>query len=183
MNELLTMLSGGDLRSDGRANEVAEQVIRKPKLLGKLAEGLNESNDVVRARIAHALERNSRINPELLRGLLPSLVEIADRDEVPMVKWHIAMILGNMKLTGKELNLATSTLFRLLKDESVFAKAWAISSLTLIGRRNPSRRGKIMNEIRACQRERSIAIRTRVRMALDFLNDKNKPISPSWLKS
>jgi hypothetical protein len=56
MNELLTMLSGGDLRYDGRANEVAEQVIKRSKLLGKLTEGLNESNGVIRARTAHALE-------------------------------------------------------------------------------------------------------------------------------
>jgi hypothetical protein len=60
MNTLLQKLSGGDLRSDGRADEVAEEVTRNPRLLGQLFEGLSEHDDVIRARTAHALERVSR---------------------------------------------------------------------------------------------------------------------------
>ncbi len=56
MNELLRKLSGCDLRSEGRVNEVAEEVIRNPQLLSKFIEGLSESDNVIRARTAHALE-------------------------------------------------------------------------------------------------------------------------------
>ena len=62
MNALLRKLSGGDLRSDGRANEVAEEVIRTPELLEQLLEGLDEPDDLVRARTVHVMERISRTN-------------------------------------------------------------------------------------------------------------------------
>ena len=67
MNELLEKLAGGDLRSDGKASEVADEVVANPGLLPQLAEGLDETNDLVRARTAHALERISRKNGEMLQ--------------------------------------------------------------------------------------------------------------------
>ena len=57
MNTLLRKLSGGDLRSDGSANEVAGEVVRNPQLFEQLLEGLGEPDDVVRARTVHALEK------------------------------------------------------------------------------------------------------------------------------
>jgi len=59
MKELLRKLSGGDLRSDGRANEVAEKVTQNSQSLSKLAEALSGPDDVIRARTAHALEKIS----------------------------------------------------------------------------------------------------------------------------
>jgi hypothetical protein len=68
MNTLLQKLSGGDLRSNGRAEEVAERVTRNPRLLEQLLEGLSEPDDVIRARTAHALERVSRKNQDCSVG-------------------------------------------------------------------------------------------------------------------
>jgi len=123
MNELLKELGGGDLRSDGRANEVAEEVIRNPHLLNKLVEGLDEPDDVIRARTAHALEKISRTNPEMLKELVPRFIKLSSQDKVPMVKWHLAMIFGNITLSEKETDEVISALFHLLKDESVFVKS------------------------------------------------------------
>ena len=50
MNALLQKSSGSDLRSDGRAEEVADEVARNPWLLEQLLEGLSEHDDVIRAR-------------------------------------------------------------------------------------------------------------------------------------
>ena len=88
MNELIEMLSGGNLQSDGRANDVADKVVRHPNLFNQLVYGLSESDDVVRARTAHALERISRTHPGMVLGLLPQFVEMAVKDHVPMVKWR-----------------------------------------------------------------------------------------------
>jgi len=41
MNDILRMLSGGDLRSEGRAAEVAAKVIADPGCLSALADGLS----------------------------------------------------------------------------------------------------------------------------------------------
>jgi len=95
MNKLLQKLSGGDLRSDGRANEVAEEVDRNPRLLEQLLERLSEPDDLIRARTAYALERISRTNHGLFRGLMPQLISLSVNDRIPMVRWHLAMIFGN----------------------------------------------------------------------------------------
>ena len=122
-NELLKKLSGGDLRSDGRANEVAEDVIKDPQLLDMLVEGLSESNDMIRARSAHALEKISRNNPIMLQVLIPQLIRLAFEDRVPMVKWHLAMIFGNIPFE-KENEKVISALFHLLNDNSNFVRSW-----------------------------------------------------------
>lgn len=42
VNDLVKLLEGGDLRSDGHADEVAEDLIRYPKFFSLLIDGLNE---------------------------------------------------------------------------------------------------------------------------------------------
>jgi HEAT repeat protein len=71
MNDLLELLDGGDLRSDGHADEVAGDVIQDPELFPLLFDGLDEENDVVRGRTAHSLEKVSKDRPELFDGLKP----------------------------------------------------------------------------------------------------------------
>jgi len=183
MNELLERLTGGNLSSDGRANEVAEDVIENPSLLSKLVEGLSESDDVVRARTAHAFERISRANPELLHRLTSQFIKLASTEKVPMVKWHLAMIFGNAWFPEEETNAVLAALFRLLEDESVFVKSWAMVSLVFWGRRIRSKREEIAARIRAFQDDKSIAIRTRVTKALRVLENENEPIPPSWIKT
>nr|MDO8134568.1 hypothetical protein [Candidatus Njordarchaeum guaymaensis] len=183
MNELLERLIGGNLASDGRANEVAEDVIKNPTLLPKLVEGLHEPVDVVRARTAHAFERISRTNPKLLRPLTSQFIRMASTEKVPMVKWHLAMIFGNVEFPEKETNAVLAALFRLLEDESVFVRSWAIVSLVFWGRRIRSMRREITARIKTFQDDKSTAIRTRVAKALRVLEDEKEPIPPSWIKT
>ena len=76
MNDLLKQLEGGDLRSDGRANEVAGKVLKGPHLIGKLVEGLSEPDVVVCGRTAHVLERISRTNPEMLQTMQTVILKL-----------------------------------------------------------------------------------------------------------
>ena len=182
MNKLLKQLTGDDLRSDGRANEVAKETLQNPQLLDKLIEGLDSTNKVVRARTAHALERISRINPEILEEYLPRFISSANEDDVPMVKWHIAMLLANIPLSKNWRKEAITTLVRLLKDESNFVKSWAISSLAILGRKNKSDRRKIMNNIKPLKDHSSASIRTREKTALKILRNEDEPIPNTWKK-
>ena len=180
MNELLRKLRGGDLRSDGRANEVAEEVIGTPQLLPLLVEGLAEPDGVVRARTAHALENVSRVHPEFLQDLTPQLRKLALEDEVPMVRWHIAMIFGNTT-GGKEIDDVVSVLFHLLEDESVFVVSWSIVSLCILGGKYKSKRREIIEKVEALKDSSSIAIRTKVKKAINALKGK-EPMPATWYK-
>lgn len=182
VNELILKLSGGDLRSDGRANEVADKVIVNPHLLDKLVEGLDVTDDVVRARTAHALERISRTHPEMLREYIPRFLDLAKKDKVPMVKWHLAMIFGNISPSKEDIDDVLSTLFHLLNDKSAAVKSWAISGLSIIGRENMGKRREIVSEIEMLQDNGSTAVRTRARMALNVLENEGAPIPSSWFK-
>jgi HEAT repeat protein len=183
MNTLLQKLSGGDLRSDGRANDVAGEVARDPRLLEQLLDCLNEPNDVVRARAAHALERVSRTNQGLFPRLMPKLISASTRDRIPMVRWHLAMIFGNIASSMKDDRPVVSALLRLLKDESVFVRSWAISSLCIIGRRDKRWRRRIIGSIGALQDDKSIAIRVRAAKALKVLQNESEPLPVGWSKT
>jgi HEAT repeat protein len=183
MNQLLQWLTGGDLRSDGSANEVADLVCTNPPLLNDLLMGLHQADDVVRARTTHALERISRSKPEMLVGHLAKLEQIAHSDQVPTVRWHIAMLLGNMAALRKLASPVGSVLLEMLADPSVFVKSWVISSLCIVGRKYPTQREQIIQGLIPLQKNHSPAVRSRASKATQLLLNDNLPMPAGWVKS
>jgi HEAT repeat protein len=181
MNNLLELLKGGDLRSDGAADEVAEDVIQNPELFDLLFEGLSEKDDLVRGRTAHALEKISRVRPELFKGSTGKLIEFAKSDHLPFVLWHLAMLFVNLNLTLEEKKEIISTLFYLLEDKSVFVKTWSISSLTILAMENPDINDEIIAKIKKLEKSKSAAVRNRVTKALKVL-EENCILPKGWSK-
>jgi HEAT repeat protein len=182
MNKLLEKLGGGDLRSDGKANEMADMVLRNPALLDELAEGLDASDGVVRARTSHAMEKISRTHPEMLARLKSRLIKLALEDNMPMVRWHLAMIFGNLRLREKENDTIIETLFTLLGDESDFVKCWAIASLAIIGERVKKKRNAIVKELKRIRKGQSRAVMTRVNKALKVCENEDEKVPKGWMK-
>jgi hypothetical protein len=180
---MLDWLSGGDLRSDGLANEAAEVVLKKPHLFEDLYAGLSESDDVIRGRTADALEKISRQRPDLVVGHLGEIVDLASSDQVPMVKMHLAMIFGHLTVYAEHIDTLCRALFDLLGDAGVFAKSWAIVSLCIIGRKYPQKRARIVNRISHLQGDSSVAIRSKVRNALNILMNDSVQFPKGWIKS
>ena len=137
MNQLLEWLKSGNLTSDGASNEVVRFVKADLNLLDDLVEGLKVDDGVVRGHTADALEKLARSNPERVNKYLPILLQSAEEDNVPMVRWHIAMILGYLSIFQDQVDEITNTLIDLLSDQSVFTKSWAIASLCIIGKKYP----------------------------------------------
>jgi hypothetical protein len=73
-------------------------------------------------------------------------------------------------------------LLQALDDSSVFVKSWAIVSLTILGRRQRSFRILIIDRFVKLQNDKSIAIRSKIRKALDILVNERIPIPPGWIK-
>ena len=183
MNQILDWLSGGDLRSDGLADEVAAAVLQSPELFEDLYSGLSESDDVIRGRTADSLEKISRQRPDLIAAHLPEVIDLSKSDQVPMVKMHLAMIFGHLALYEEHIDTLRSALFDLLDDESVFAKSWAIASLCIIGRMYPQKSDRIVNRISQLQEDNSVAIRSRARKALNILTNPSASFPKGWIKS
>jgi HEAT repeat protein len=183
MNELLQYLTGGDLRSDGNANEVASIILDNPNLISDLLDGLHEPNAVVRGRTADALEKVSRDKPEYLLQELSHFMQLAKDDPVPMVRWHAAMILTNLLALEQNVDKVGATLMVLLSDPNAFVKSWAITGLCLLGRKYPKKRKRIIAGLSNLQQDASIAVRHRVAKAISLLTSDQVTLPAGWVKS
>jgi HEAT repeat protein len=175
-------LAVGDLRSDGLAREVAGLVLGNPSMFDDLLHALREGSDAVRGHAADAVERVSRERADLLKPKLKNLALQARRDPVPMVRWHLAMVFGNLGGSGQSIHISTGTLLALLGDRSPFVKSWAISGLCQIGRRMPAERGRILTAISPLTKDPSIAVRNRASRALRLLLDSTERLPAGWVK-
>jgi hypothetical protein len=184
MNTVLEKLKGGSLVSDGRADEVAQQVLGESILLPLLIEGLDSDDDVVRVRSAVALEHISRFQPDLLAEYIPFFLRCCARDPAPMVKGHLAGILGNSAVSASEAEKVVIPLFDLLDSmESAPIKSRAITCLVIIGRRFPSMRNDILNRISTCAHEGSISVKVKLSKATALLKNTKLRIPTGWMKN
>ena len=179
--ELLSILKGGDLRSDGRANEVASMILDDPSLIPEAVKGLSVSDPVIRGRTADVLEKVARIHYEKFIPYLPLLLEKAVDDDVYMVRFHLAMLLGYLEVSGKERRLIVEALFTLLGDESVFVKSWSIVSLTIIGLNEEEHRESIIDHIEPLLNSDSKAVKRKAENSLAMLHSR-KEIPTGWIK-
>ena len=65
MHAILKKLQGGDRRSIGKVDEVVDQVLGSAALFEELINGLLVNDPVVRMRSADAVEKVTRVKPEL----------------------------------------------------------------------------------------------------------------------
>ena len=185
MDEPVTIsdwLAVGDLRSDGLAPQVADLVVENPVLLPDLLDALANGSDIARGHAADALERVSRLHPAWISSYLGQLLSQATGDPLPMVRWHLAMLLGNLGIAGFYDQRLTRTLVVLLDDRSNFVKSWAISSLCLFGRQVPENRALILESIAPLQQDASIAVRHRAHKAMELLMNLDQQPPPGWVK-
>ena len=183
MNTILDWLSGEDLRSDGAADQAAETVLQYPAMIGDLIAGLDSPDAVIRGRTADALEKIARSLPSLIINHLPMLLSLLKKDTVPMVRMHLAMMLGHFAEYTEYADTIISALLKVLYDERVFTKSWAIVSLCIYARKYPCYRGDIAKKIAEMSTDTSKAIQTKVRYAMEILSDDETPFPKGWVKS
>ena len=168
MNDILVKLSGGDLRSEGRAAEVAAEIIHNSDLLMELVQGLQSDDRITRARTCMTMEVISRDHPGLLKELILPLIELASMDAVPQVRWHIAEIFGNVAISDDDAEQIIPILLEYLRDKSKIVKYCAVQTLGILGKGSPSRK-KIANEIVTLKND-SKSLNKVVTKALQYLD-------------
>jgi len=180
---ILRNLSAGSLQDDGLADEVVEAVLSDNTLFGEVYDAPLESNDVVRAHAVDAIEKITRLRPDLLAGRLSELCRISLNDEIPMVRWHMAMVLGHLAYREENRDEIRPALLRLLEDPSVFVKSWAIVSLSILGKLYREERGEILEHLSRHQGDPSVAVSSKVRKAARVLSADSEKIPGGWVKS
>ncbi len=160
------MLAGGDRRSIGRADEVAELVRRQPKKASALVECLWDSDGAVVARAANALEKASRELPAILAPYTQALLGLMLEAERKELRWQLALMVPRLQLTAGECARSAQVLEGWLEDTSSIVKTFAMQGLADLARQDASLRPRVLDMLRTLSRSGTPAMRARGRILL-----------------
>lgn len=128
-NALFTMLSGGDLRSMGRSEEAAAEVLANPPLFGDLIRGMQSSDPVLRMRAAGAAEQVTAHNPMLLERHKKKILSTIATDTQKEVRRYVAQMIPRLSMTAVERKNAVGILNKYLEDPSSVVRTSAMQAL------------------------------------------------------
>ena len=165
-NNLLTLLEGGDRRSLGRADEVAQLVIETPSLFPTLIEGLCSSDPLVRMRAADAAEKVTRTEPALLAPFRDALLALLEEVTQQEVRWHLALMVGRLSLDHSQRESALFALEQYLSAESAIVKTCALQGMADLVRQDPGLRPQVIDVLRHASRTGTPAMKARSRKLL-----------------
>ena len=124
------LLKGNDLRSIGKANEVVSLVTADPILFDEVFGGIFHEDKVIRARCADAVEKVAKRYPEYIQKKKSIILKNLKNFDQKEVVWHIALMLGYLKLTKKELDKVFTQLHKWLNEStSIIVKVACMQTL------------------------------------------------------
>ena len=173
MLTIYDLLTGNDLRSIGKANEVVELVTSDPELFEEVFNGIFHEDKVVRARCSDAIEKVSRVFPDYIRKRKKVILRNLDVFKQKEVVWHIALMLGLLKLTPPEFDLVFNKLIGWLHtSDSIIVKVSCMQTLADLSIQNRKMIKPVCDEIEKQMVNGAPAIKARGRKLLNKLSLK-----------
>jgi hypothetical protein len=163
------LLEGGDRRSIGLANKVAEMVAKNPKLFPKLVECLWSKDRLVRMRAADAAEKVTREKSGLLTNYKKELLGLLAEAKEPEMRWHLAVMVPRLSLDAKERRMVMSSLREYLLASSSIVKTFALQGMADLARDDAATRNAVMEILREGIRKGTPAMRARSRKLIGQL--------------
>lgn len=164
-------LGGGDLRSIGRADQVARRAASRPALLRQLVDGMTHADPIVRARCADAAEKATRSRPALLARHKAQLLRLSQSARQQEVRWHVAQMLPRLRLTTSQARSVLRTLGRRLgHDRSTIVRVFSLQAMADVAMRHAGFRQAVVRRVRhaaAGDRPALISRATRLAQGLD----------------
>ena len=168
---LLQRLTGGDRRSIGRADEVAELVLKQPALFRELITGIRDADPLVCMRAADAAEKVSLQQPQVLRPFKAELLRLLDEASQQEVRWHMAQMVPRLPLSTTERLRAASALRRYLEDPSSIVKTCALQALAEIAAKDTSLQPEVKALLQKAIKSGTAAMKARSRKLLGQFED------------
>lgn len=162
-SSLLDQLRGGDHRSIGRSNAVAQAVLRGPERFPELLAGLWHPDPLVRMRSGDALEKVSREHAEWFRPVRRELLELAQATTEQETRWHLAQILPRLRLRGIQRTTLLTLLRRYRQDESAIVRVCALEGLAVLAALDPALMSTVRREVERALKQGSAAEQARAR--------------------
>ena len=170
MPTIYDLLTGNDLRSIGKSNEVVQLVTSDPVLFDEVFDGIFHEDKVVRARCVDAVEKVAFKFPTMIQKKKSVILKNINKFEQKEVIWHIALMIGYLELSSKELALAFDALYKWLNtSDSIVVKVTCMQSLATHAMKNKKLIKSVRYEIEKKMINGAPAIKARGRHLLaDF---------------
>jgi hypothetical protein len=160
------MLSGGDRRSIGRANEAADLVLSSPELFVMLIEGISSADPVVAMRSADAAEKVTAIRPEMLEPFTDQLLNRLSGITQQEVRWHVAPMLIRLPLTPADEQTVMGILTSYTNDKSSIVRTSAMQAMADLALRSSGYHTEVLSKLEALVAIGTPAMRARGRKLL-----------------
>jgi len=177
-----SLLSGGDPRTLRNVDLVIDAVLAEPVRLDELIGCIRDSHDeVVRMRAADVLEKVCRARPSLVQPHVPLLLAELSRIDQPSVQWHLAQMLGQVRLTQTQRRRAVGLMNRNCEESGDWIVLnCSLETLAILARQDPSIADDLRAQISRHEQSnrKSLASRAR-RLRLEFGPDPTPPAGTS----
>jgi len=160
------MLAGGDRRSIGRSNELAELLGKGRCPVPQAIALLFDPDALIRMRAADALEKASARNAQLIAPFRCELVALLCEAEQQELRWHLALMAPRLDLEGPDRRRALTALRRYLTDRSSIVKTCALDALAQFAARYPGLKLEVRELLWEAERTGTAAMRARARKLL-----------------
>lgn len=163
-NLLLDKLALGDMRTTGKSDEVVQEVLSDVNRFDELFAGLEDARAGVRMRSADALEKVTRVKPELLHPYVDKLINIAESASQQEVQWHIAQMFEYAPLNRAQKEKAFEILVRYYNtSRSNIVKAFSLTALAHIAKGDPTFEKEIKALLEMASEHEAPSVRSRAK--------------------
>ena len=166
---IAAVLKGGDRRSIGKSNQIAKLVLSEPERFSELFKCLWHEAPIVRMRAADAAEKVTVTRPELLQPHKQELLGLLAEAEQIELRWHLALMVPRLALSGPERRRASAALQHYLDDRSSIVKTFALQGLADLARQDANLIEKVKSTLEESLRTGTPAMRARARKLLKEL--------------
>lgn len=157
------LLSGGDLRSIGRADQAAEELLAGERTSGEFLCLLEEAPAAVRMRAADALEKATRRAPGLLAESGPRLLALLGSAAPKEVRWHLLQMCSRLHWRASQQSLLLSAIEAAATDESAIVQTCALQALAELAPLATSFASAYQRQLRAAGASPHPSLRARAR--------------------
>lgn len=128
-SELERLLSGGDLRSTGAADEAARALLAGRWDAEPFLALMEAAEPVVRMRAADALEKATRTRPQLLEGAADRLLALLSAAQPKEVRWHLLQMAPRVAWPRRHRACVLEAVERAFDDTSAIVRVSALQAL------------------------------------------------------
>ncbi len=102
MDKILNCLTGGDLRSIGKVDQLVDLITRQDDF-DKIFAYLHSSNRLIAMRASDVVEKLTRQTPQFLIAHKAAYIDLLRVAENKELKWHLAQLANRFDYTNAEL--------------------------------------------------------------------------------